>query len=253
MRKGYRRNPDRMYRPYKVREGRPRARHRFPRSCPERHDRLPLPAQRRQPPPTTSSHASARHRRGDQGATSRPLVSVILDGENCWEHYPGGGVPFLRALYSVAAAIARHRAGEGRRISGRQSAARHVAAPVRRQLDPSQLRHLDRPRGRQHRLGRFASRRANILSDKETGKRESMPLVQSPCLLVSLAPCRHPQPTRSKLEHAWEELYIAEGSDWFWWYGDDHSSAARTRCSIICSASICRTFTSCWARRRPRN
>ena len=23
------------------------------------------------------------------------LVSVILDGENCWEHYPGGGVPFL--------------------------------------------------------------------------------------------------------------------------------------------------------------
>ena len=24
---------------------------------------------------------------------------------------------------------------------------------------------------------------------------------------------------------AWEELYIAEGCDWFWWYGDDHSSA----------------------------
>src|SRR5205085_11125078 len=27
------------------------------------------------------------------------LVTIILDGENCWEHYPGGGVPFLRALY----------------------------------------------------------------------------------------------------------------------------------------------------------
>ncbi len=24
---------------------------------------------------------------------------------------------------------------------------------------------------------------------------------------------------------AWEEIYIAEGSDWFWWFGDDHSSA----------------------------
>ena len=23
---------------------------------------------------------------------------------------------------------------------------------------------------------------------------------------------------------AYEELLIAEGSDWFWWYGDDHSS-----------------------------
>jgi hypothetical protein len=27
------------------------------------------------------------------------------------------------------------------------------------------------------------------------------------------------------VERAWEEIYIAEGSDWFWWYGDDHSSA----------------------------
>jgi len=25
-------------------------------------------------------------------------------------------------------------------------------------------------------------------------------------------------------ERAFEELLIAEGSDWFWWYGDDHSS-----------------------------
>src|SRR5439155_8048321 len=28
-----------------------------------------------------------------------------------------------------------------------------------------------------------------------------------------------------KAEKAWQELYIAEGSDWFWWYGDDHSCA----------------------------
>ncbi len=25
-------------------------------------------------------------------------------------------------------------------------------------------------------------------------------------------------------DRALEELLIAEGSDWFWWYGDDHSS-----------------------------
>src|SRR5262249_57748390 len=29
----------------------------------------------------------------------------------------------------------------------------------------------------------------------------------------------------SELEKAWNEIYIAEGSDWFWWFGDDHSSA----------------------------
>jgi hypothetical protein len=29
---------------------------------------------------------------------------------------------------------------------------------------------------------------------------------------------------KSAILKAWEEIYIAEGSDWFWWYGDDHSS-----------------------------
>src|SRR5690606_33146961 len=33
---------------------------------------------------------------------------------------------------------------------------------------------------------------------------------------------RVPQKT---LQQAWEEIYIAEGSDWYWWFGDDHSSA----------------------------
>src|SRR5205085_2357843 len=27
------------------------------------------------------------------------------------------------------------------------------------------------------------------------------------------------------LARAWEEIYVAEGSDWFWWYGDDHACA----------------------------
>ena len=32
-------------------------------------------------------------------STDEPVVSVILDGENAWEHYADGGRPFLRALY----------------------------------------------------------------------------------------------------------------------------------------------------------
>jgi hypothetical protein len=31
-----------------------------------------------------------------------------------------------------------------------------------------------------------------------------------------------------RLSQAWEEIYIAEGSDWFWWFGEDHSSAQDT-------------------------
>ena len=29
---------------------------------------------------------------------------------------------------------------------------------------------------------------------------------------------------KEKINKAWELIYIAEGSDWNWWYGDDHSS-----------------------------
>src|SRR5262249_19330176 len=35
----------------------------------------------------------------------------------------------------------------------------------------------------------------------------------------------HQRDLVTKIRQAWEEIYIAEGSDWFWWYGDDHSSA----------------------------
>ena len=35
---------------------------------------------------------------------------------------------------------------------------------------------------------------------------------------------RPPGSRRRPLARAREELLIAEGSDWFWWYGDDHSS-----------------------------
>jgi len=34
-----------------------------------------------------------------------------------------------------------------------------------------------------------------------------------------------------RLKEAWEELYMAEGSDWCWWYGDDHTSGT-TRSSM---------------------
>ena len=30
--------------------------------------------------------------------------------------------------------------------------------------------------------------------------------------------------SKDKITLAWEEIYAAEGSDWFWWYGDEHSS-----------------------------
>ena len=41
---------------------------------------------------------------------------------------------------------------------------------------------------------------------------------------LTAATARKSKPAE-QLARAWEELYIAEGSDWFWWFGDSHSSA----------------------------
>ena len=63
-------------------------------------------------------HRQARsHRPGDhrRNAGHRPtLVSIILDGENCWEYYPNGGVDFLRELYRRVVAASEDQA---RRVS----------------------------------------------------------------------------------------------------------------------------------------
>src|SRR6185436_11790052 len=38
------------------------------------------------------------------GSGEVATIAVILDGENAWEYYEGGGRPFLRALYRALAA-----------------------------------------------------------------------------------------------------------------------------------------------------
>ena len=47
--------------------------------------------------------ADAGHRAAAAGGQD-PVVFVILDGENAWEYFEGGGRPFLRALYGRLAA-----------------------------------------------------------------------------------------------------------------------------------------------------
>src|ERR687888_180722 len=39
-----------------------------------------------------------------RGGKGEPLIPIILDGENAWEHFEGGGRPFLRAVYGRLAA-----------------------------------------------------------------------------------------------------------------------------------------------------
>jgi alpha-amylase/alpha-mannosidase (GH57 family) len=131
-----------------------------------------------------------------------PLVTIILDGENCWEHYPDGGVPFLRALYEKCARTKEiHPVKLGSYLA---ETAPHATLP-----------HLFAGSWINHNFSIWVGHgEDNAGWDALHTTRE---------YLRSRA--KEPNLPPEKIRAAWEEIYIAEGSDWFWWYGDDHSSA----------------------------
>ena len=124
-------------------------------------------------------------------------VSVILDGENAWEYYDGGGRPFLRALYR-----ALERADDIQTVTMAEAAA-GPAAPLP-SIFPGSWINGDFYIWIGH---RDDHRAWDQLSDARAAFDERAALV----------------PAEAR-DRALEELLIAEGSDWFWWYGDDHSS-----------------------------
>ncbi len=122
-------------------------------------------------------------------------IPIILDGENAWEHFEGGGRPFLRALYSRLSAHP-----ELRTVTMRE-AARQAAPP------------LD---------GIFPGSWIDANFYIWIGHRDDQ-LAWSQ-LAEAREAVEKPNGDAAAAARAREEVLIAEGSDWFWWYGDDHSS-----------------------------
>lgn len=138
--------------------------------------------------------AGARYRaRTGQEAT----IFVILDGENAWEHFEGQGRPFLRALYARLTSQP-----EIRTVTMTEACATASQSLV--SIFPGSWINSDFYIW----IGHADDHRAwSQLADARH-------LLDAPPAGVSEA----------GLTRAWEEMLIAEGSDWFWWYGDDHSS-----------------------------
>jgi len=116
-------------------------------------------------------------------------VPVCLDGENPWEHYPDGGVAFLRELFK---ALSDH--------------------PTIRTVTMSELE----PRGSIDRI--FAGSWIN----RNFGIWIGHPEDRKGWELLGRA---YRDIRGSSNELAWECLRAAEGSDWYWWFGEDFTSA----------------------------
>ena len=139
-------------------------------------------------------------------------MPVILDGENAWESYPDNGAPFLRAL---AAALAARRRLRGRHAVRGARAPHRAARPPRARrrglVGGGHARDLGRRARRRTRRGAFSTTRAR----RSGARSRRRPSSRRP---TSSRATRRPRRRKAA-------LFAAEASDWFWWLGDDHSSA----------------------------
>ncbi len=136
-------------------------------------------------------------------------VAVILDGENAWEHYPADGAPFLRELY-------------GRLNDNPDFAAVTIGDFIEQRSEPA-------PKLKKIFPGSWINRNFRIWIGHQEDNLAWDYLGQARRELVIFEQqfkekIKVDQDLQNNIKKAWEHIYIAEGSDWCWWYGDDHSS-----------------------------
>ncbi|HSP06064.1 MAG TPA: glycoside hydrolase family 57 protein, partial [Acidobacteriota bacterium] len=129
-----------------------------------------------------------------------PLVSIILDGENAWEYYPKNGRDFLRAFYKK---LSTDSAIQTTTVS--EYLTEFPGRPLNRLFAGSWINH------------NFAI----WIGHSEDNK--AWDFLKDARDLVEYSLVNEPQKT-AEIEKAYEEVQIAEGSDWYWWFGEDHSS-----------------------------
>jgi alpha-amylase/alpha-mannosidase (GH57 family) len=128
------------------------------------------------------------------------LVPIILDGENAWEYFDRNGRPFLRDLY--------------RRISEDSQMRAVTVSEAFKLIEPERLDHI------------FPGSWINANFDVWIGADEDNQA------WTQLLRARETYDSATAVAEkdrklALEELLIAEGSDWCWWYGPEHESANR--------------------------
>ena len=128
------------------------------------------------------------------------VVSVILDGENAWEYYPKSGREFLRRFY---AALEREANLEPVTVS--EAIARHRTFSPLPSLVP----------------GSWINANFNVWIGAPEDNRAWDYLHQAREFYSHNAG----QASEAQKKLAFEEIMIAEGSDWNWWYGPEHHSA----------------------------
>ena len=146
---------------------------------------------------------------GERVPGKNPLtVCLFLDGENAWEYFPGNGREFLREFYGRIQADADFNA-----LTVSEAIAAAGELPQNNGIFPASW--------------------INANFDVWIGNSEDVAaweLLWDAREAYARAEAAHKEgrenaPTAEALATAKESLLAAEGSDWCWWYGPEHSTA----------------------------
>ena len=130
----------------------------------------------------------------EESGLEEPLLAIILDGENPWEYYADGGEDFLNTLY---------------RTLGQENEV--VLTTISEYLE----QHPPRDSIANLYTGSWINANFDIWIGHEEENRAWELLGRTRAILGDLAQAP---------EDAREAMMAAEGSDWFWWFGDHFSS-----------------------------
>ncbi len=147
-----------------------------------------------------------RARLEEEGAQGPHLVTVLLDGENAWEYYENDGKEFLNELYRLLSesetvvTVTPSEYLDALAAAGQEP-------PLIPDLYPGSW--ID---------GTFSTW---IGEDEENLAWEYLGRMRA-----AVQDATNAGLDEATLQQVMELVYIAEGSDWFWWYGADQNSGA---------------------------
>lgn len=125
------------------------------------------------------------------------LVPIILDGENAWEHYWRNGRPFLSDLY--------------RRIEDSRDMRAVTVSEGLQLVEAEPLNGIA--------AGSWIGANFDVWIGFDEDNKAWELLLKARTAIEQADPKSVPE---ADYQLAWEELMIAEGSDWNWWYGPHH-------------------------------
>jgi len=148
------------------------------------------------------------------------VVSIILDGENAWEYYPDNGYDFLKRLYTGIA-----------ESPGLEPA---TFSDIITRVPPRQALHHVHPGSWINAdYGIWVGHpEENLAWDMIERTREAAAR-HSPAVAGQLSGDGDAGEGDETVWRVCKSIYAAEGSDWFWWYGDDHFSPYSDRFDLI--------------------